>query len=72
MNTFRAPAVRACLMRTFSMNKRNSAEWIKTYELFETFRVLAEKQGANKEILSRLENELFDICPIPQPKKMIV
>lgn len=54
------------------MNKRNSAEWIKTYELFETFRVLAEKQGVNKEILSRLENELFDICPIPQPKEMIV
>ena len=59
-------------MQVFFMNKGSSAEWIKAYELFEAFRILAEEQGVSREALGRIENELFDICPIPQPKEMTV
>lgn len=50
----------------------NSLEWINLYQAFVSFKVQAEKHGIYKKELKRIEKDLFDHCPIPQPKKMEV
>lgn len=44
-----------------------SLEWIKLYEAFEGFRTQAESQRLYGDILSKIEDDLFGRCPIPQP-----
>ncbi|MBR1760898.1 MAG: hypothetical protein IJ741_06940 [Schwartzia sp.] len=48
----------------------SSLEWCKLYEAFVAFQVQAEKQGLYADDIRRIENDLFERCPIPQPRKM--
>ena len=47
----------------------NSLEWCKLYEAFVAFQVQAEKYSLYAEEIKRIEDDLFDHCPIPQPRK---
>ena len=50
----------------------NSLEWIHLYMAFAAFQAQAEKRGIYAEEIEKIENDLFEHCPIPQPKKMEV
>lgn len=52
--------------------KIGSLEWFHLYEAFVAFKVQAERHGLYADDLRRMEDDLFERCPIPQPKKMEV
>ncbi len=50
----------------------NSLEWIHLYMAFAAFQNQAERYGLYAKEIKRIEKDLFDHCPIPQPKAMDV
>ena len=45
-----------------------SLEWIGLYEAFEAFEARAKKCSFRVDEIKAMGDELFDLCPIPQPK----
>ena len=52
--------------------KMTSLEWIELYMAFAAFQAQAEKRGLYAEEIKKIEDDLFDHCPIPQPQPMKV
>ena len=52
--------------------KITSLDWIILYEAFERFEAEAKARGLYADELKRIEDDLFDRCPIPQPQPMKV
>ncbi|MBQ8697888.1 MAG: hypothetical protein IJ741_07835 [Schwartzia sp.] len=52
--------------------KMTSLEWIELYMAFAAFQAQAEKRGLYAEEIKKIEDDLFDHCPIPQPQPMEV
>ena len=50
----------------------NSLEWTLLYEAFVAFQIKAERYGLYAEEIKHIEDDLFNHCPIPQPRKMEV
>lgn len=46
----------------------NSLEWIGLYEAFERFEARAKSANFRVKEIEAMGNELFALCPIPQPK----
>lgn len=52
--------------------KMTSLEWIELYMAFAAFQGQAQKRGLYAEEIKKIEDDLFDHCPIPQPQPMRV
>ena len=57
---------------TDTQRKIGSLEWFHIYEAFVAFKTRAERSGLYADDLRRIEDDLFERCPIPQPKEMKV
>lgn len=49
-----------------------SLEWIELYMAFAAFQAQAQKRGLYAEEIKKIESDLFDRCPIPQPQPIKV
>jgi hypothetical protein len=55
---------------TDARKKIGSLEWFHIYEAFVAFKIRAERNGLYVGVLKQIEDDLFERCPIPQPKEM--
>ena len=62
---------RACMTES-GRRKMTSLEWIELYMAFAAFQAQAEKRGLYAEEIKKIEDDLFDHCPIPQPQPVEV
>lgn len=50
----------------------NSLDWIALYEAFNRFAAEAKRHGLYAEKLEKIEEDMWERNPIPQPKQMEV